>query len=91
MAGDFSMWKQIAEASIVVQLVILMLVGASFWSWSVIIQKLISYRTARREATPALIAQAASGEGTPYLTMPARLAATRDCAGVPVSADAIRR
>ena len=50
MDGDFSMWKQIAEASFVVQLVMVMLVGASFWSWSVIIQKLLSYRGARSEA-----------------------------------------
>lgn len=50
MDGDFSMWKQIAEASFVVQLVMVMLVAASFWSWSVIIQKLLSYRAARSEA-----------------------------------------
>ena len=50
MTGEFSMWTQIAEASVVVQLVMVMLVGASFWSWSVIIQKLISYRAARSEA-----------------------------------------
>lgn len=50
MHGDFSMWKQIYEASIVVQLVMVMLVAASFWSWSVIIQKLLSYRSARAEA-----------------------------------------
>lgn len=50
MDGDFSMWRQIAEASFVVQLVMVMLVGASFWSWSVIIQKLLSYRGARSEA-----------------------------------------
>ncbi|WP_127114907.1 protein TolQ [Shimia sediminis] len=50
MDVEFSMWRQIAEASFVVQIVMVMLVGASFWSWSVIIQKLISYRTARSEA-----------------------------------------
>lgn len=50
MDSDFSMWKQIAEASFVVQLVMAMLLGASFWSWSVIVQKLLSYRAARSEA-----------------------------------------
>lgn len=50
MDVEFSMWRQIAEASFVVQIVMIMLVGASFWSWSVIIQKLISYRAARSEA-----------------------------------------
>ena len=50
MDVEFSMWKQIADASLIVQLVMVMLVGASFWSWSVIIQKLISYRSARTEA-----------------------------------------
>ena len=51
MDVEFSMWRQIAEASFVVQIVMIMLVGASFWSWSVIIQKLISYRAARSEAS----------------------------------------
>lgn len=51
MDSDFSMWRQIAEASFVVQLVMAMLVGASFWSWSVIVQKLLSYRSARAEAS----------------------------------------
>ena len=51
MDVEFSMWRQIAEASFIVQIVMIMLVGASFWSWSVIIQKLISYRAARSEAS----------------------------------------
>ena len=47
---DFSMWSLFARATITVKLVMLMLVGASFWSWSIIIQKTLAYRRARAEA-----------------------------------------
>ena len=47
---DFSMWALFARATFTVKLVMLMLVAASFWSWSIIIQKIISYRAARSEA-----------------------------------------
>lgn len=47
---DFSMWALFARATFTVKLVMLMLIGASFWSWSIIVQKLITYRAARREA-----------------------------------------
>ena len=47
---DFSMWALFARATIVVKLVMLMLIIASFWAWSIIIQKLIMYRKARAEA-----------------------------------------
>ncbi|WP_101067463.1 protein TolQ [Roseovarius salinarum] len=47
---DFSLWALFARATIVVKLVIILLVLASFWAWSIIIQKLISYRRARSEA-----------------------------------------
>jgi biopolymer transport protein TolQ len=47
---DFSMWALFARATIVVKLVMLMLIGASFWAWSIIIQKWIMYRKARAEA-----------------------------------------
>ena len=47
---DFSMWSLFARATITVKLVMLMLVGASFWSWSIIIQKILAYRRARAEA-----------------------------------------
>ena len=47
---DFSLWGLYARATLVVKLVMWMLVLASFWSWSIIIQKLITYRKARREA-----------------------------------------
>jgi biopolymer transport protein TolQ len=49
-AVDFSMWALFARATLTVKLVMLILVIASFWSWSVIFQKLIMYRKARREA-----------------------------------------
>ncbi|NVK12969.1 MAG: protein TolQ, partial [Rhodobacteraceae bacterium] len=39
-----------ARATVTVKLVMLMLVGASIWSWGIIIQKTINYRLARREA-----------------------------------------
>ncbi|WP_264212710.1 protein TolQ [Leisingera thetidis] len=47
---DFSMWGLFARATVTVKLVMLMLVGASIWSWGIIIQKMINYRLARREA-----------------------------------------
>ena len=47
---DFSMWALFARATIIVKLVMLMLILASFWAWSIIIQKLITYRRARQEA-----------------------------------------
>ena len=47
---DFSLWGLYARATLIVKLVMWILVLASFWSWSIIIQKLISYRKARREA-----------------------------------------
>ncbi len=47
---DFSMWGLFARATFIVKVVMLILVVASFWSWSIIIQRLITYRAARREA-----------------------------------------
>lgn len=47
---DFSMWALFARATFIVKLVMLMLILASFWAWSIIIQKLITYRRARQEA-----------------------------------------
>ncbi len=47
---DFSMWGLFARATFIVKVVMLILVVASFWSWAIIIQKLINYRAARREA-----------------------------------------
>lgn len=47
---DFSMWSLFARATLTVKLVMIMLLVASFWAWAVIIQKLLDYRRARREA-----------------------------------------
>ncbi len=47
---DFSMWALFARATITVKLVMILLIVASFWAWSIIIQKLITYRAARAEA-----------------------------------------
>lgn len=46
---DFSMWALFARATFGVKLVMIILIIASFWSWSIIIQKLIQYRKARKE------------------------------------------
>lgn len=52
MAGeiDFSVWGLFMRATLTVKLVMIVLIIASFWSWSIIVQKLISYRRARAEA-----------------------------------------
>jgi len=50
METDFSFLALFLRASFVVQLVMAMLLLASFWAWSIIIQKLIAYRRVRAEA-----------------------------------------
>lgn len=47
---DFSMWGLFARATLTVKLVMLMLIVASVWAWAIIFDKLLSYRSARREA-----------------------------------------
>ncbi len=47
---DFSLMALFARADIVVQLVMIILVLASFWSWAIIIQKILNYRRVRAEA-----------------------------------------
>ncbi|MFP4274299.1 MAG: protein TolQ [Paracoccaceae bacterium] len=47
---DFSMWGLFARATLTVKLVMVILVLASVWAWGIIIQKLLAYRAARREA-----------------------------------------
>jgi len=49
-AVDLSVWALFARATLLVKFVILLLLAASVWSWSIIIQKHLSYRSARREA-----------------------------------------
>jgi len=48
---DFSFLALFLRATFTVKLVILMLIIASFWSWSIIIQKHLNYRRARLEST----------------------------------------
>lgn len=47
---DFSMMALFARATLTVKLVMLILIAASFWAWSIIIQKWLVFRTARAEA-----------------------------------------
>lgn len=47
---DFSMWGLFARATLIVKIVMVMLVIASFWAWAIIFQKLLAYRVARAEA-----------------------------------------
>ncbi|GLT08140.1 protein TolQ [Sulfitobacter sp. PR48] len=46
---DFSVWGLFARATLGVKLVMIILIIASFWSWSIIVQKLLQYRLARSE------------------------------------------
>ncbi len=47
---DFSLLALFARASLVVKLVMILLLLASFWSWAVIIRKFLTFGWARREA-----------------------------------------
>lgn len=47
---DFSFWALFFRATLIVQLVMVMLIAASFYSWAIIVTKLLQYRSARREA-----------------------------------------
>ncbi|MDF3607117.1 protein TolQ [Paracoccus sp. DMF-8] len=49
-AVDFSVIALFARASITVQIVMVILVLASFWAWAIIIQKFITFAAARRDA-----------------------------------------
>lgn len=46
---DFSLLALFTRATVTVQLVMVLLILASFWSWGIIIQKSIRYRRARAE------------------------------------------
>ena len=47
---DFSFWSLYARATLTVKLVMIALVGASFWAWSIIIQRMLVYKRATWEA-----------------------------------------
>ena len=48
---DFSMLALFARASLTVKLVMLILIGASVWSWAIIIRKHLTFRATRSEAS----------------------------------------
>jgi len=48
---DFSLFALFARATLTVKLVMLVLLIASIWSWTIIVQKLLTYRLAQREAS----------------------------------------
>jgi len=50
VAHEFTMWALFARATIIVQLVMIMLVLASVWCWAIIIDKTRQFRAARAEA-----------------------------------------
>ena len=47
---DFSVWGLFTQADILVQLVVLLLVLASFWCWAIIVDKLIRFRKIEEQA-----------------------------------------
>lgn len=47
---DFSFWALFLRATLIVKLVMAILLIASFWSWAIIITKLIQFKRARAEA-----------------------------------------
>ena len=47
---DFSFLALFLRASFTVQVVMILLIVASFWAWAIIIQKHLNYRKARAEA-----------------------------------------
>ncbi|MFO0389553.1 MAG: protein TolQ [Alphaproteobacteria bacterium] len=49
-AFDFSIWGMFSQADIVVQLVILSLLFASFWSWAIIFEKTFLFRRVKAKA-----------------------------------------
>lgn len=50
VAVDFSLVALFARATLTVKIVMILLILASVWAWGIILQKLIVYRAARREA-----------------------------------------
>lgn len=47
---DYSLFALFARASITVQIVMVILVMASFWAWAIIVQKFITFAAVRRDA-----------------------------------------
>jgi biopolymer transport protein TolQ len=49
-AQEFTMWALFARATLLVQIIMILLLAASFWCWAVFFDKSIQYRKARTEA-----------------------------------------
>ncbi|MGB1236288.1 MAG: protein TolQ [Planktomarina sp.] len=49
-ALDFSMWALFLRSTLTVKIVMILLVTMSVWSWGIIINKLIAFRSERRKA-----------------------------------------
>lgn len=47
---DFSVLALFVRASLTVQIVMVILLAASFWGWAIIVQKIIAFRAAKAEA-----------------------------------------
>ena len=50
IAGDLSIWGLFLQADIVVQIVMVLLIAASFWCWAVIFEKVLRMRRLERQA-----------------------------------------
>ena len=61
METDFSMLALFARATFTVQIVMVLLMAASFWSWAIIVQKILLFRQVRR-ASASFDAMFWSGE-----------------------------
>ena len=48
---DFSMLALFARATFAVKIVMILLIAASFWSWAIIIQKLLTFRRSQQAAS----------------------------------------
>ena len=50
VASELSVWSLVVHADVVVQLVMLILLVASFWSWAIIFEKALRLRSLRNQA-----------------------------------------
>ena len=50
VSGDLSIWGLFLQADIVVQIVMILLIAASFWCWAVIFEKVLRMRRLDRQA-----------------------------------------
>ena len=48
---DLSIWALFVEADVIIKLVLLILVCASFWCWAIIFEKVLRFRRLRQRAT----------------------------------------